>query len=151
MSFLSSLGVESLGEDEQGSGGKLPIGTHVADVVKVNVNEEKEQIGVQVKYRDLGVTRWFNLNFKASTPEKTVIAKRMSVKQLRNAGNVIKTDADIPKAVENLEGAGLKISISNNKNNPAYQNFFIDGNVPRKRGEDAAAAAAVDDNDEIPF
>lgn len=147
MSFLSKLGVEDLGEDVD-SGGKLPVGTHTADVLKVSVNEEREQIGIQVKFRDLGVSKWFNLNFKASTPEKTVICKRMSIKQLRNAGNVIKTDADIPKAVDNLEGAGLKIQVTKNKNDERYQNFFIDGSVPRNR---VVSADSVDDNDEIPF
>lgn len=148
MSFLSKLGVEDIGEDVD-SGGKLPVGTHTADVLKVSVNEEREQIGIQVKFRDLGVSKWFNLNFKASTPEKTVTAKKMSVKQLRNAGNVIKTDADVPKAIDNLEGAGLKIQITNNKNDPRYQNFWIDGVVPRNRV--AAASNEVDDSDEIPF
>lgn len=147
MSFLSKLGVEDLGEDVD-SGGKMPVGTHTADVLKVSVNEEREQVGVQVKFRDLGVSKWFNLNFKASTPEKTVICKRMSIKQLRNAGNVIKTDADIPKAVDNLEGAGLKIQVTNNKNNPQYQNFFIDGVVPRNR---VVSNETADDSDEIPF
>jgi hypothetical protein len=150
MSFLSKLGVENLGDDAE-AGGKLPVGTHTADVLKVNVNEEREQIGIQVKFRDLGVTKWFNLNFKASTPEKTAICRRMAVKQLRNAGNIIKTDADIPKAVDNLEGAGLKVNVTKNKTDDRYQNFFIEGNVPRFRGSDAAASASVEDNDEIPF
>lgn len=147
MSFLSKLGVEDLGEDVD-SGGKLPIGTHTADVLKVTLNEEREQIGIQVKFRDLGVSKWINLNFKGSTPEKTAIMKRMSVKQLRNAGNVIKTDADVPKAIDNLEGAGLKIQVTKNKNDDRYQNFWIDGTVPRNR---VVSADSVEDNDEIPF
>lgn len=147
MSFLSKLGVEDLGEDVD-SGGKLPIGTHTADVLKVTLNEEREQIGIQVKFRDLGVSKWINLNFKGSTPEKTAIMKRMSVKQLRNAGNVIKTDADVPKAIDNLEGAGLKIQVTKNKNDDRYQNFWIDGVVPRNR---VVSTDLVEDNDEIPF
>ncbi len=147
MSFLSKLGVEDLGEDVD-SGGKLPIGTHTADVLKVTLNEEREQVGIQVKFRDLGVSKWINLNFKGSTPEKTAIMKRMSVKQLRNAGNIIKTDADVPKAIDNLDGAGLKIQVTKNKNDDRYQNFWIDGTVPRNR---VVSADSVEDNDEIPF